>query len=60
MRILGNVYGPSTKLRFPCEDAPYPYEVEAYSHTSTSHVCPSLLLVLDKGKHKKEKLETEL
>ena len=60
MRILGNVYGPSTKLRFPYKDASYPYEVVAYSHTSTPHFCPSLLLVLDKGKHKKEMLETEL
>ena len=60
MRILGKIHGPSTKLRFPCEDASLLYEVVAYSHTSTPHVCPSLLLVLDKGKHKKERLETEL
>ena len=58
MRILEKIDGPSTKLRFPYKDTSLLYE--AYSHTSTPHVCPSLLLVLDKGKYKKEKLETEL
>ena len=60
MRILGKIYGPSTKLRFIWEDASSSYEVVAYPHTSTPHVCPSLLLVLDKEKHKKEELEAEL
>ena len=60
MRILGKIHGPSTKLMFPCKDASSLYKVGAYPHTSTPHICPSLLLVLDKGKCKKKKSETEL
>ena len=60
MRILGKFHGPSRKLRFPCKDASSLYKIVAYPQTSTPHVCPALLLVLDKGKCKKEKLETEL